>query len=193
MKFLYIGILIPVQNISVIYLRVTTVINRKLNKMPATTIFRINGRPTSSCLYFINSYFMLRNISGNNFSWTEDWLISRPQYKIMHKKYTYDSRRTWTHHLTVRETKSQSLDFYFITSQHLLWAPLILPKLVSLYEVISLGRAPVFVRLSLTRSAVLAVTPCNMVRGSFEWKYCLHLQGKKRISLMRFFETCIIL
>jgi hypothetical protein len=85
MKFLYIGILIPVQNIYVIYLRVTTVINRKLNNMPATTVFRINGRPTSSSLYFINSYFMLRNISGSNFSWTEGWLISRPQYKTMQK------------------------------------------------------------------------------------------------------------
>jgi hypothetical protein len=97
----------------------------------------------------------------------------------MRKTYTHDTCRILTHHLTVRETKSQRRDFYFVTSQGLLRAAIRLSRQASLDAVISLGVAPFFVGLSLICNAVWAITLCNVVRENFEGKCCFHLQGRR--------------
>jgi hypothetical protein len=57
-----------------------------------------------------------------------------------------------------------------------------LSRKASIDPVISLGVAPLFVEFSLICYAVWTITPCNVVRETFEGKYCFHLQGR-RISL----------
>jgi hypothetical protein len=97
----------------------------------------------------------------------------------MRKTYTHDPCRNLTHHLIARETKSQRLDFYFVTSQRVLSVNIRLSRQASLDAVISLSVAPFFVGLSLICNAVWAITPCNVVHESFEGKFCFHLQGRR--------------
>jgi hypothetical protein len=97
----------------------------------------------------------------------------------MRKTYTHDSCRILTHHLIVRETKSQRLGLYFFTSQRFLWAAVKLSRQASLDAVISSGVAPFFVGFSRICSAVWATTPCNVLRESFEGKCCFNLQVRR--------------
>jgi len=97
----------------------------------------------------------------------------------MRKTYTHDSCRILTHHLIIRETKSQRLGLYFVTSQRLLWAAIRLSRQAWLDAVILSGVAPFFVGFSLICSAVWAITPCNVVRESFGGKCCLNLQVRR--------------